>query len=45
MDEFIENFNEFRDWLNTLSAPTQEAAKIITNIQNKFDKLGLNNIF
>lgn len=45
MEEFVENFCEFREWLNDLSALNPEEMKLITKIQTKFEDLGLNNVF
>ena len=45
MEEFIENFNEFRDWLNDFPAKTAEDNALLTKIRDKFEELGLNNVF
>lgn len=48
MNEFIENFNEFREFLNNfeLDTPlTLTSGDVLYLIQNKFEELGLNEAF
>lgn len=47
MEEFIDNFNEFRDWLyqaqtNCLTPEHREAMDMVVR---KFEELGLNDAF
>lgn len=52
MEEFVKNFNEFKDFLNskttehTLTSLVGEHGKmVLTVIKDKFNELGLNNSF
>lgn len=52
MDEFIEKFEKFRDFLNSKSTEHnyymlfgKDAEAVLKDIRNKFDELGLNNVF
>lgn len=45
MDEFLENFNEFKNWLNNLTVDNEISAKTLNQIREKFDKLNLNKPF
>lgn len=45
MDEFIENFNEFREWLFNLTVSTPEEATLLNKIKNKWENLDLNSCF
>lgn len=52
MEEFISNFNEFKDFLNSkatehlITSLVGENGKITLNvIKDKFEELGLNNAF
>lgn len=52
MEEFIENFSEFRYFLNSLATEHmiskmvgEQGKQVLNIIKDKFDKLGLNNSF
>lgn len=45
MEEFVENFFEFREWLDELSALNPEELTLLNKIKAKFDDLGLNDVF
>ena len=52
MEEFIENFNEFREFLNSplteqmmKTLVGKQGSTVLKLIKDKFDELGLNNAF
>ena len=46
MEEFIENFNEFRRWLYDKVENSEEDKDItLEDVFNKFEELGLQNAF
>ena len=52
MDEFIENFNEFREFLNSQltehmvkTLVDKDASAVLKLIKDKFQELGLNDAF
>lgn len=47
MEEFIDNFNEFRDWLYEAQSNclTQEHRETIDMVIRKFEMLNLNDVF
>lgn len=45
MEEFVENFQNFRDWLWELPARTPDEAELINRIKNKWEELDLNSCF
>lgn len=47
MDEFIENFNAFRDWLYEQDdrADVGIAEETIREVKDKFEELHLNDVF
>lgn len=47
MEEFIENFNEFREYLyeKQTNCSSPEERKLMDSIVEKFKSLGLDNVF
>ena len=45
MEEFIENFNEFRRWLYDKVENSEENNDIFREVIEKFEELGLKNAF
>lgn len=46
MEKFIKNFNEFREWLYLeRTKVTGEKSEELEEIVNKFEVLGLNDVF
>lgn len=47
MDEFVENFNDFRDWLYEYQerCETDEEREIVDTIIDKFEELELDTCF
>ena len=45
MEEFIENFNEFREWLYDKVENSEENNDTFREVIEKFEELGLQNTF
>lgn len=45
MNEFIENFQNFREWLFDLSVVTPDEAALLDRIKNKWEEFDLNSCF
>ena len=47
MEEFIKNFNEFKNWLDCrkTNCTSQEERNAIESVVNKFNELNLDNAF
>lgn len=45
MNEFIENFQNFREWLFNLSVVTPDEAALLNRIKDKFEEFDLNSRF
>lgn len=45
MNEFIENFQNFREWLFDLSVVTPDEAALLDRIKNKWEEFDLNSYF
>lgn len=46
MEEFIEKFSEFREYLNKYETDeTSEGTIVLEDLKYKFDLLGLNDVF
>ena len=45
MEEFVENFQKFREWLFDLSVVTPEEAALLNRIKNKWEEFDLNSCF
>ena len=45
MNEFIENFQNFREWLFDLSVVTPDEAALLNRIKDKWEEFDLNNCF
>lgn len=45
MDEFIENFQNFREWLFDLSVVTPDEAALLNRIKDKWEEFDLNGCF
>ena len=45
MNEFIENFQNFREWLFNLSVVTSDEAALLNRIKDKWEEFDLNSCF
>ena len=45
MNEFIENFQNFREWLFDLSVVTPDEAALLNRIKDKWEEFDLNSCF
>lgn len=45
MNEFIENFQNFREWLFNLSVVTPDEATLLNRIKDKWEEFDLNSCF
>lgn len=45
MNEFIENFQNFREWLFNLSVVTPDEAALLNRIKDKWEEFDLNSCF
>ena len=45
MNEFIENFQNFREWLFDLSVVTPDEAALLNRIKDKWEEFDLNSYF
>ena len=48
MEDFVKDFNEFRDWLYESLENAEynsEDERVLNNVLNKFEELNLHNVF